>query len=133
MSEAEWVESRMIELVAEYGAVPPPWFMFPDTHPYSLFWRMGDGEGHLEVFDAWWAQQKDQLDEGQRVDYFRQWPPPPRWITWMLDVIWDIEPWESDDPDPFDYAPYFARSEALGFGTQAEFKRDINDPQWLEE
>jgi hypothetical protein len=32
------------ELVGQHGAVPPPWFMFPDTHPYCICWRMGAGK-----------------------------------------------------------------------------------------
>jgi hypothetical protein len=49
----------------------------------------------------------------------------------MLDVIWDLAPWELEDPDSFDYSPYFARSEELGFGTETDFESDINDPKWL--
>ena len=132
ISESEWIENRIAELLAEHGAIPPPWFIFPDTHPYSIFWRMGAGESHVMVFGVWWNQQKHNLDESQRVDYFRKWPPPPRWLTWMMDVIWDLEPWESDDPESFDYSKYFARVEELGFGTKAEFERDMNDLKWLD-
>lgn len=48
-----------------------------------------------------------------------------------MDMIWDLEPWALDDPDSFDYSSYFARVEQLGFGTQAEFEEDMNDPKWL--
>src|SRR5262245_44600201 len=133
MSEPAWIENRIAELVAEHGAVPPPWFIFPDTHPYSICWRMGAGESHVMVFNAWWNRQKDGLCEMQRIDYFRRWPPPPRWLPWMIDVLWDVNPGESGDPDAFDYSPCFARTEALGFGTHAEYERDLNDPKWLRE
>ena len=131
MNEKAWIENRIAALVAEHGAVPPPWFMFPNTHPYDIGWRMGDGETHVLVFASWWEAQKDRLDEAQRIEYFRQWPPPPRWLKWMIDVVWDLEPWESDDPESFDYAPYFARTEELGFGTEGEFNLDVEDPKWL--
>ena len=44
IDETAWIENRIAALVAEHGAVPPPWFMFPNTHPYDIWWRMGDGE-----------------------------------------------------------------------------------------
>ncbi len=131
-SEVEWIKKRIIELVDEYGSVPPPWFMFPDTHPYDIGWRMGAGESHVMVFNKWWEEEKRNWDEKQRIKYFRRWPPPPRWLTWMIDIIWDLEPLETEDPDAFDYSPYFARTEALGFGTQAEYEKDLDDPKWLE-
>jgi hypothetical protein len=132
-SEAKWIEKRIIELVTEYGSIPPPWFLFPDTHPYDIGWRMGAGESHVMVFNKWWEQTKKDYDEARRIEYFRKWPPPPRWLPWMIDVIWDIDLSEMDDPEAFDYSPYFAQTENLGFGTQAEYEEDINDPQWLAE
>ena len=131
MSESEWTKKRVAELVARHGAVPPPWFMFPDTHPYDIVWRMGAGESHMGVLQEWWAGEKHELNESQRIEYFRRWPPPARWLTWMIDMIWDLEPWELDDPESFDYSQYFARVEELGFGTQVEFDRDMDDPRWL--
>jgi hypothetical protein len=132
-SEAEWIEKEIAEFIEAYGAVPPPWFMFPDTHPYDIGWRMGAGESHVMVFSTWWEQKKNDFDEAQRIEYFRRWPPPPRWLPWMIDVIWDLDPLEMEDPEAFNYSPYFARTEALGFGTQAEYEQDINDPRWLED
>jgi hypothetical protein len=131
MSESEWIEKRIAELVAEHGAVPPPWFVFPDTHPYSICWRMGAGESHVMVFGAWWDRQKLLLDEAGRIRYFRRWPPPPRWLIWMIDVVWEVGADLVDDPDSSAYALYFARVEALGFGTRAEYQRDLDDPKWL--
>lgn len=130
MSETEWIERQIADLTSEYGAVPPPWFMFPDSHPYDIIWRMGAGEAHTMVFSAWWERQKENLSEPQRIEFFRKWPPPPRWLTWMLDVIWDLHPWEMEDPESFDYSSYFKRIEAMGFGTQEEYERDLNDPKW---
>lgn len=131
-SESEWIETQIAQLVESYSSVPPPWFMFSDMHPYDIGWRMGAGESHLMVFHVWWEQEKKKLDEAQRIEYFRLWPPPPRWLTWMIDVIWDLDPFEMEDPEEFDYTPYFARTEMLGFGNQAEYEKDIDDPQWLQ-
>ncbi len=128
MNGSEWIDARITELVVEHGAVPPPWFMFPNTHPYDICWRMGAGESHMAVFCVWWDQQKHNFDESQRIEYFRKWPPPPRWLTWMMDFVWDLEPWECEDPESFDYSEYFTRVEELGLGTKAEFERDMDDP-----
>ena len=92
---------------------------------------MGAGESHIVVFTEWWEREMRTVGEAERIEYFRRWPPPPRWLTWMIDVLWDIRPWELDDPDSFDYSPYFARTEELGFGSEAEFDRDLADPRWL--
>jgi hypothetical protein len=132
-NEAEWIRKRIGELVERHGAVPPPWFMFPDMHPYDIGWRMGAGESHIMVFHEWWEGEKNKLDEEKRINYFRRWPPPPCWLEWMIDVIWDLDWWEAEDPEAFNYSPYFARTEELGFGTQAEYERDLNDPRWLED
>lgn len=70
MNVSGWKEQQIAKLTAEYGAVPPPWVMFPNTHPYDICWRMGGGEAHIEVFGAWWQRQKDQWNEAQRIDYF---------------------------------------------------------------
>lgn len=130
-SDSNWIEERIDELIEQYGAVPPPWFMIPDTHPHEIGWRMGAGEAHIMVFSSWWEKEKADLDEEAKIEYFRKWPPPPRWLVWMIEVLWDIRPWESSsDPESFDYSPYFARTEELGFGTQEDYQTDLNDPKW---
>ncbi|WP_249384124.1 hypothetical protein [Chitinivorax sp. B] len=78
------------------------------------------------AWSAWW--DAGALSEAARIAYFKQWPPPPCWLVWMIEAIWDLQPWESEDE--FDYSPYFAQAEALGFGTQADYKADLDDPRW---
>lgn len=132
MSEPEWIENRIAELVAEHGSVPPPWFMFPNTHPYDICWRMGAGESHVIVFGTWWDRQRHLLAEPERIALFRRWSPPPRWLVWTMEAIWDLDlDIEGSDEDAIDASPYFARMEALGFATEAEFRRDFDDPRWL--
>jgi hypothetical protein len=123
----EWQQSEVRKFQAEYGAVPPPWVIFQDEHPYSICWRMGAGQSHVMMWSAWWEGQN--YDEAQRIAYFQKWPPPPCWLEWMIDAIWDLRPWESEDD--FDYTPYFARVESLGFGSKEDFESDMNDPKWL--
>ena len=126
-ANAEWYRRRLAGYVARYGAVPPPWVYAEDSHPYSMQWRMGDGETLVMVFWEWWDQQGWPVPE--RVEYFRKWPPPPRWIPWMADAIWDLRPWEGGE---FDYGPYFGCLEQLGFLGVADVDRDLDDPRWLE-
>lgn len=85
---------------------------------------MGSGESYMMVFGAWWERQKAEMNETQRIEYFRQFPPPPLWLTWMIDLVWVPEDEEMDlDPEEGDYFSYFLRTKALGFGTEDECKR----------
>lgn len=131
-AQAEEIRAAVIQrniekLVSQHDAVPPPWIYAENTHPMSIMWRMGGGEDHIMVFSQWWEQSG--MDEAARIAYFKKWPPPPRWMEWMADAIWNLEPWESDGA--FDYAPYFARLEAAGFEGVADFEADFNDEKWL--
>ncbi|MCY6492153.1 hypothetical protein [Leptolyngbya sp. GGD] len=118
-----WQLEAIRKLESEYGTVPPPWVVF-NEHPYSLCWRMGGGEAHIEVWSDWW-EEKD-YSEAEKIEYFRQWKPPASWLEWMIDAIW--EPADTDEEE----LANFARAEALGFGSKAEFDRAISDPKWLE-
>lgn len=118
-------EEQIASLVSQYGSVPPPWAIFPDKYPYSAAWRMGDGESHMMLWYQWWEEQN--LPHQERIDYFRAWSPPARWLEWVISAIWDI-----DDPEEIDDGDYFEQLEALGFGSQNDFEQDFDDPKWLE-
>ncbi|GAP98078.1 hypothetical protein [Leptolyngbya sp. NIES-2104] len=117
----DWIQEGIEKLIAEYSDVPPPWVIF-DEHPYSLCWRMGGGEAHIEIWSAWWEEKN--YSEAERIEYFRRWMPPPRWLEWTIDAIWE------DDESDFDENAAFARIEAIGLGTKAEFEKDFDDPKW---
>lgn len=117
---------RRDELVAEHGAVPPPWAMF-DYHPYSMGWRMGAGETHAQLWWAWWSLQK--FSQEQMVDYFRRWPPPHCWLAAVIQAIWDIDVFDEERQ----LAPFFERLASWGFGTQRDYELDLEDPAWLDE
>lgn len=122
------MELEVERLTVTYGTVPPPWTVAPDEHPYSAYWRMGRGESHIMVWGAWWAAQA--WDEAARIAYFRQFPPQPRWLDWMLDAVWDLPLSDGEDDEALvDRTPYFARAEALGFGSQQGHEQDLNDPR----
>ncbi|OBT85547.1 hypothetical protein VE02_05384 [Pseudogymnoascus sp. 03VT05] len=98
MSEP-WIETQITELVAEHGTFPPPYIKHPNIHPLEIFWRMGSGESYI------------------------MFPPPPVWLTWMIDLLWVPEGEEMDlDPEEADYFKHFLRTKALGFGTEDECK-----------
>jgi len=124
----DWYRKCLADYTARYGAVPPPWVYAPTSHPYSIRWRMGGGETLLMVFWEWWEQQNWCEDE--RAAYFKKWPPPPRWIPWMADQIWDLNPWEGEGE--FDYSAYFERLDQFGFKGMEDVQRDLDDEQWLE-
>ncbi|HEY7544434.1 MAG TPA: hypothetical protein VID27_06110 [Blastocatellia bacterium] len=124
---SDWKQEQIAKLIDEYGDVPPPWVAFPDTHPYSICWRMGAGESHIMVWSDWWESQ--HFNEEERIEYFRKWQPPARWLEWMIDAVWEIR--LRGHEEDFDYAPYFARVEKLGFGSKEDYEKDIEDPRWI--
>ncbi len=87
---------------------------------------MGGGESYMMAFAHW--REGKQFDEATRIAYFRKYPPPARWLEWVIESIWGVQNLEQDDVTV--YTPYFDRVEALGFGSKADFERDANDPKW---
>ncbi|EMB13466.1 hypothetical protein [Rhodopirellula europaea] len=125
-AKEKWYRDRASQMVAKYGDFPPPWVYADNSHPYSIGWRMGDGESHLTAFDEWWVQQDKSFDD--RIAYFRKWPAPPRWCGWMADAIWDLEPWESEGD--FDYTEYFSKLKKLGFEGTDEYEADLSKEEY---
>lgn len=120
-----WMQQELDRLLAEHGTVPPPWVVF-DEHPYGICWRMGSGETHMMVWSAWWEQQR--FTEQQKVDYFRRWPTPHCWLAFVIEALWGVDTYTEQDR----LGPYFERLVALGFGSQQDYERDLDDPKWLE-
>ena len=122
----QWYLDHASDMIAKHGDFPPPWIYRQNSHPYSIGWRMGGGETHIMAFSEWWEQQAKTTDE--RIEYFRQWPAPPRWCAWMADAIWDLELWESDDE--FDYSDYFAKLKSLGFDGTEDYESDLDNESY---
>jgi hypothetical protein len=118
----EWMRKGIDELAAEYGTVPPPWTIYRE-HPYSMRWRMGSGEAHLELWWNWWAQEN--FTEDRKIEYFRRFPPHC-WLAFLIEAIWEID--VSSEKE--NLAPYFERTNALGFGSRADYEQDLDDPKW---
>ena len=132
-NESTWIQEQIEKTVQKHGSVPPLWSAFPNKHPYSAFWRMGAGESYSMIFNKWWENQ--QFDEATKIDYFRKWPPPPRWLESMLTYVWDILP-EGEELEDYSLyidclTPYFDRLESLGFGSKIDYENDIANPKWL--
>lgn len=119
---SDWIQSKVTQFIEHYGVVPPPWHVYDDEPPYSLFWRMGGGESHIMVWGAWWDEQAYSLE--QAFEYLQAWPPPAIWLEWVIDALWDLRPWEQEEA--IDYTPYFAQLEQLGFGSQADFQQALD-------
>jgi len=120
-----WMQEKIDALVAAHGTVPPAWAVY-DEHPYSICWRMGGGESHQMLWWEWWQQQG--FTEEQKVTYFRRWPPPHCWLAFLIEAVWGVDTVEEEG----NLSPYFERVEALGFGTEQDYERDLEDPKWLE-
>ena len=86
---------------------------------------MGEGETLVMVFFEWWEQEG--WSEIERVKYFQKWPPPPRWIPWMINAIWN-HPWKTD----VDYESYYTRVTQFGFMGVEDILADSGDRKWLE-
>jgi hypothetical protein len=120
-----FMREEVKRLTAQFGTVPPPWVKY-NEHPYSICWRMGGGESHMMLWREWWEAQK--LAEEARIAYFRRWPPPHCWLAFLIEAVWDVDIFEEE----VELAPYFERTAALGFGSQLDYERDLDDPKWLE-
>lgn len=115
-----WMVAQAERLVEEHGMVPPPWVVM-NEHPMNICWRMGHGESHLMVWWEWWSMQP--FTEEQKIQYFRRWPPPHCWLDFLIQAVWNIEPSDEDE-----LIPFFKRTSELGFGSQEDYERDLDDP-----
>lgn len=121
----QWMQEEIESLIAKHGSVPPPWVMY-DEHPCSIYWRMGSGESHNMVWWKWWEVQN--FTEVEKIAYFRQWPPPHCWLSFLIQAVWNIDTFDEEE----NLAPYFEHTRDLGFGSQQDYEGDLNDPKWLE-
>ncbi|MBY0087202.1 NADAR family protein [Brevibacillus brevis] len=53
----------------------PPWIVFPEKHPYSLFWRMGFGEDYVMHYWPW----LEEMSVDTRKEYDAYFPVPEEW------------------------------------------------------
>ncbi|MEJ1238002.1 hypothetical protein WBG78_07735 [Chryseolinea sp. T2] len=121
----DWFKKELQKYIDKYSLVPPPWVFDPESHPYSIRWRMGGGETFIMVLGGW---AEDVLKtESVKIEYLKKYPPPPRWMAWAADFIWDLDPWETDD---FDYTPYFEKLKSIGFKGTSEYLSDLDDEKW---
>lgn len=130
MDEKDWIKEYTQKYVSKYGEVPPHWIVYENSHPLSIRWRMGAGEMFVSVFIEWF--EKNYITEEERIKYFKKYSPPPRWLAIVADLIWDLEPYNIEQEEEFDYKPYFKRLEKLGFSGTHEYEKDIDDEQWFD-
>jgi hypothetical protein len=51
------IHERLAEEVARHGAVRPPWIFAPEMSAFHIFWRMGEGEDQMRLWQTWAAEQ----------------------------------------------------------------------------
>ncbi len=111
MTRADALLERDIDAaVRAHGCVRPPWIEFPDHARFTSFWYMGAGEWHTAVWTAWWEGQP--ATPASRLEYFRRFPPPTRWLDWAATAVW---PALDGDGDAVDEA--VRRLESAGLGS----------------
>lgn len=66
----------------------PPWMVCPHLSRFSLGWRMGYGEGVIDIFCQW----LDKLNKQQRAEVQELFPEPFTWQGW-----WNEEEDDGDD------------------------------------
>jgi hypothetical protein len=118
------IQERIARLEAKHGALPPPWVAF-DGHPYSIGWRMGDGEHYMDYWWAWWKRQA--MPEDRKIAYFQRWRPTHAWLAIVILAIWGV----SLHRDPENASPLFVQLKLLGFGDREDYERDLKDPKWF--
>jgi hypothetical protein len=107
------------------GEANPHWVVFPNSHPYSIIWKQGEGEEFVGIFIDWFDE--NCTSETERISYFLKHDPPPRWLGFVAEMIWDIEP-EGD----YNYEKEFKILNANDFKGVADFESDFIDERWLD-
>jgi len=77
----------------------------------------------------WWeCWPLQNFTQEQMVAYFRKWPPPHCWLTFVIQAIRDVDVFEREAELP----PFFERLASWGLSTQRDYERNLDDPAWLE-
>jgi hypothetical protein len=104
-----------------HGEVRPPWEYNPDIDPYSIGWRMGDGEFHREIFSNWW--DRTGWNEDQKLEYFRRHRPPTAWLSFAASAVWGSAELLAGDDRWRRIEEGVQRLEAHGIGSVLEWRR----------
>lgn len=125
-SQDKWYITAVKNYVEEYDDVPPPWVLFPTSHPVSIGFRMGTGETHIMILSEWLEEEK--LSQEERILYCKKYNPPARWLDWVANFIWEYE--LTDDELFFQNSIYPQKLKELGFTKVEEFQEDYENEKW---
>lgn len=128
MNEFETSEIYVKELkknIDSFGDVPPPWYYSPNSHPNSIQWRMGAGETYMMVYSTWINNNLN--NEEKLIEFFKKYPAPPRWLGFIANSIWKLEPMD----EFFDYSKCFIKLKEYGFEGTEKYKEDLSNEKWL--
>lgn len=126
-SNEEWYLIEKKRYITEYGEIPPQWIVFPNTHPYSMMWRMGSGETFSMVFSNWFNDHFE--NETDKIIFFLKYPPPPRWLKTIASYIWEID---INSEQEFSESIFLEKLKHLGFSGTSEYISDLENLKWLD-
>src|SRR5579871_6192954 len=91
MSWQQFYRDRLPDELDDNGDLAPPWERFPTYERYTIGWRMGTGEGWLDM----WRVFLDDLDPALevRLAYLKRHPPAPvTWASWVYAILHPSSP-----------------------------------------
>ena len=127
IEKTEFLKNEINNLVLKYGEVPPAWIYKANSHPYNIYWRTGSGDVFTDCFAIWFQENCKTLEK--KINYFKKYSPPPRWLATVVEFLWDVEGWNDGN---FDYTPYLQQLKELGFEGTADYQKDLDDEKWLD-
>ena len=73
--------SRLLRAV-QYKDILPPWEQYPETEPWWIGWRQGDGEVWLKLV---WLPFWSKLARTEKEHYVDRWAAPEEWRNYVLE------------------------------------------------
>jgi len=122
--KSEFYVNQLKKNIDKYGHVPPPWIFRPNSHPFSIQWRMGAGESYMMVYSTWLTNNMQSKDE--LIQFFKKYPAPPRWLGNVANSIWNLEPMD----ETFDYSKYFTKLKEYGFEGTEKYEEDLSNGEY---
>jgi len=109
------------EYIEKYWEIPPLWIVFEGCLLVSIWWRMWSWKVYLNFFQSWW--EKEVMSFNNKIDYFKKYSPPPMWLEFVCDKIWNLDPFDSNF---IWYGIYFKKLKDLWFEWVDDFEKDFN-------
>ncbi|WP_394849627.1 hypothetical protein LZC95_19520 [Pendulispora brunnea] len=80
----ELLDRSIASEIAAYDFLRPPWVLYPGEHPFSIAWRMGNGEHQIMCWTRW----LEGRDAGEVVAALQHFGAiPADWAWWAAEVL----------------------------------------------